>query len=259
MREHAPYKKALMLTMAATLSVSLFGSAVTARSENAENRGSEKSQRFGKAADQRPATINKGKADAYRPSTVGKVKTPAPAAAAVGASEIIETSPVPTPEVTPTPKVGKKQVCERIINRSAKLATRITHAQGVFSGITTRVNEYYTGTVVPAGGNVENYQALLSNIAASQEALENATETASSNAQAMSCDTPKKEAFLAFHTDLKAVNSAAKAYRASVAALVAAVEEAAASLETPSPTPSADPEATAGPEVSPSPEASPAI
>lgn len=285
MQQPTPYKKALMLTMAATLSVSLFSSAVTARGEAANYYGArsdkaanyygaEKSQRFGTAADYRPATIDKGRANQYRPSTVGKVHTPAATAAAttsaVGVSEITEESPTPTPQVTPTPN-PKKQVCERILNRSTKLTTRIAHAETVISGITGRLTDYYTNTLVPADITIDNYDALIAAIAAKQQALETATETAGTNAKNVACDAPRKEAMLAFNADMKAVNAAAKAYRASVQALLAAIAQAAASLETPSPSPSADPEvsplpgtsptpdATVSPEPSPTPETSPII
>lgn len=118
-----------------------------------------------------------------------------------------------------------------------------------------RVDNFYNNVLVPEGHVLANYDALIADIAAKEEVVQEALAQAQANGEGFSCesDDPKGHADL-FRQDIQALIAANRAYRVSVRAFVVAVRDLArqAKADTLSPSPAISP--SVAPEVTEEPE-----
>ena len=93
-----------------------------------------------------------------------------------------------------------------------------------FDQIATRVENYYTNTVVPSGKTVSNYDALVADIQTNKSAVQNALQKASDDVTNFLCtgDDPKG-AMIQFKEDMQSVKQALKDYRTSIKNLIVAI------------------------------------
>lgn len=137
----------------------------------------------------------------------------------------------------------RKKSCEsrmeNIKNRSNSLLERSSKMLEKFGSIATRVQDFYTNKVVPAGGTVSNYDALVSDIAAKKVAVEAALSDAKRKAQGFDCSDPSsaKTRVSEYRLAMQNVIKALKDYKTSVKNLIVAVRTAAKVVK-PSPSPS---------------------
>lgn len=138
----------------------------------------------------------------------------------------------------------KERTCEarmdNIENRSVKLAERAAKMEENFGAIAGRVETYYTEKLVPAGGTVTNYDALVADIATKKAAVDSALAEAKAKASAFDC-TDKEAAktwVKEYRLAMQKVITALNAYKTSVKNLIVAVRTAAGKV----PKPSASPE-----------------
>lgn len=122
----------------------------------------------------------------------------------------------------------KLRVCQNrqaaITKRSTQLVKMASNMMNVFTKIATRVETYYTGTVVSAGKSVSNYDALVTDITTKESAVKTDLEKATTDAAVFDCasDNPKAQ-LTTFRTDMQKVKQDLKAYRTSIKNLIVAV------------------------------------
>src|SRR5258708_6789661 len=103
---------------------------------------------------------------------------------------------------------GRMRSCEA---RSASVQTRLTQLVAmasnmldVFAGHATRVENFYTNTVLPTGKTVPNYTALVADIAAKKQAVIDAWTKAKTDAGSFSCTTgDPKQLLFQFRLDMQ--------------------------------------------------------
>lgn len=111
-----------------------------------------------------------------------------------------------------------------IKNRSTSLAKLAKNMQDKFDVIAKRVEDYYTGTVVPSGKTVANYDTLVSDIQTQKTAVQTALTKAQSDFSSFSCTSnDPKGAMTQFRDDMQSVKQALKDYRTSIKNLIVAV------------------------------------
>lgn len=134
---------------------------------------------------------------------------------------------------------AKLKACEarekRITQTMEQMSKRGTHHIEVFSKISDRVQAFYT----EKGRTVENYEALVADVAAKKQAAEQAVANAQAVGSVFSCDSDSpKIASLEFREAHKTQVAALKEYRTAVKNLITAVKsaqsQAAAKTEGPS-------------------------
>lgn len=172
-------------------------------------------------------------------------------------------SATPTPSASTSPQAtaqarlleGKLKACQAkeaaIQKRSDQMAKMAINMQDKFTAIAARVKTYYTGTVLPSGKTVSNYDTLVAAIATKQAAVGTALAKAQSDVTAFSCtsDDPKTQ-LTQYRTDMQAVKSALKEFRTSIKDLIVAVHSVTGSTQS-----SASPSASTSPSSSASPAA----
>ena len=151
---------------------------------------------------------------------------------------------------------AKLKVCqnrERAIQKRSTQLTKLSEKMlTTFDKIATRVQTYYTNTVVPTGRTVENYDGLVTEIATQKAAAQTALTTAQAAVESFTCagEDPKGQ-LTAFNEQMKAVKKALKDYRTAVRNLIVAVHS---NKGKGTPTPGV----SSSPKASPSASASPA-
>ncbi len=111
-----------------------------------------------------------------------------------------------------------------IKNRSAQLARLAKNMEDKFDAIAKRVQDYYTGTVIPSGKTVANYDTLVSDIQTKKTAVQTALTKAQADFSGFSCtSSDPKGAMAQFKDDMQAVKQALKDYRTSIKNLIVAV------------------------------------
>lgn len=117
---------------------------------------------------------------------------------------------------------------EKAINRNMEQLTKMaTNMLGVFNGISTRVEEFYTGTAVPAGVTVASYGDLTDKINSAKASVDTALSAATADAGSFTCDTQSPKAILqTFRTNMRAVKSALQTYRKAIVELITTVRTA---------------------------------
>ncbi len=137
----------------------------------------------------------------------------------------------------------KEKTCEarmdNIEKRSEKLAERAVMMEENFGTIDGKVQTYYTEKLVPAGGVVTNYDALVADIATKKAAVDSAVSEAKSKASAFDC-TDKEAAktwVKEYRVAMQKVIAALNAYKTSIKNLIVAVRTAAGKVPKPSPSP----------------------
>jgi hypothetical protein len=131
---------------------------------------------------------------------------------------------------------AKLKVCQNkegaIQKRNNALTKMANTMLTKFDSIATRVETYYTGTVVPSGKTVSNYSALVADIAAKKSAVQKDLDKASIDDTAFNCtsDDPKGQ-LTQFRTDMQAVKQGLKDYRTSIKNLIVAIRSVTGTTE----------------------------
>ncbi len=128
--------------------------------------------------------------------------------------------------------------------RSTQLVKMTTNMETKFTAIMKRVTDYYTGTLVPNGKTVANYDTLVANVTTQKAAVNAALKTAETAASAFSCtsDDPKGQ-LTSFRESMQQVKSELKKLREEIQKLIRAIK-AVAATPTPTATTSATPTPT---------------
>lgn len=137
-------------------------------------------------------------------------------------------------------KLKACQTKEKVIKTRLANLVRVTQNMGEkFTKITDRVKTFYADKVVPKGGIVANYDALVADVNAKKAAADAALATAKANGESFSCTSSDPKGTLTqFRKDMQAVKRALKDYRTSVKNLIVAVKQALGEVKSsPSPTP----------------------
>ncbi len=149
-----------------------------------------------------------------------------------------EGRPSPRPTRSPHPSFSPRpskspgfQACQAreasIKTRAGNLLQLVTLMESRFDAIATRVEDYYTSKLVPAGTIVPNYSALLADIQTKKGAVQTALTKAQTDLTSFSCTSgDPKAALMLFNTDMKAVKSALQDFKTSVQNLIVAVRSA---------------------------------
>lgn len=127
---------------------------------------------------------------------------------------------------------------DMVRDRSEKLVAKAKEMEEKFVSIVDRVKGFYTDKVVPAGGVVSNYDALLADIDAKKATLDTAIADAESKAGSFNCTDPSQARAQVneFKASMQKVITSLKELRVSVKNFIVAVKGAARVL-TPSPSP----------------------
>lgn len=137
----------------------------------------------------------------------------------------------------------RQQTCETrmetIRTRSNSLSDRAQKMEEGFGSIASRVEEFYTSKLVPAGATVSNYDSLVAAISTKKDAVDSALADAKSKTQDFDCGdvTTAKTRVNEYRTAMQKVIAALKEYRTAVKNLIVAVRTAAGTVK-PSPSPS---------------------
>lgn len=169
-------------------------------------------------------------------------------------------------EVDSTPSATKKElakdklnevklkICERVGSRiktnSTRMATRADKMTDRFSIIAERVKEYYTNKLLTKGVTIDNYDALVADIAAHEAAANNAVANAKSSSSSFDCEANDPKGRIAqFKDEMRSVIVELKGYRKSIVDLVVIVRTKGKNIKSPGAAESAEPATgSAGPE-----------
>jgi len=146
----------------------------------------------------------------------------------------------------------KAQICEKveakIKKRSVKMVTKAESMVTRFDKIASRVKDYYTNKLLPKDGTIDNYGALVADVAAHEAAVNDAVATAKTDTSSFDCDANDPKGRLHnFKADMNAVKAALKDYRTSIVDLLVAVRTAGKNIKSPGATSSAEPTTSASP------------
>jgi peptidoglycan hydrolase CwlO-like protein len=141
---------------------------------------------------------------------------------------------------------GKLRACQakeqNIKKRVASLVNLVTNMETKFDSIASRVENYYTSKVVPAGKTVPNYDNFVADIQTKKSAVQTSLTVAQNDANGFSCTaSDPKSQLKQFRTDMQAVKAALKNYRTSIRNLIVVVRSLTGEIErggsiTPKPT-----------------------
>lgn len=140
----------------------------------------------------------------------------------------------------------KLKFCEkvesRINKRSVKMVTKAESMITRFDNIAGKVKDYYTNKLLPKGGTIDNYDALVADVAAHEAAVNEAVANAQSGISSFDCDANDPKGRLDnFRVDMKTVITALKDYRTSVINLLVAVRTKGKNIKTSEATGSSEP------------------
>jgi hypothetical protein len=130
---------------------------------------------------------------------------------------------------------------EGITQRSSHLVSLVSGMESTFDSIAARVEQYYTGTVLPSGKTVPNYDSLVAKIQTEKDSVTAALNKAKEDERAFSCNSNPKAQLNQFRVDMQSVKTALKNYRTSIKNLIVAIHSVTGS-EKSSPRPLASPE-----------------
>lgn len=144
----------------------------------------------------------------------------------------------------------KLQICEKveskIKNRSVKMVTKAESMVTRFGKIATKVKDYYTNKLLPKGGTIDNYEALVADVAAHEAAVNDAVANAQSGISSFDCDANDPKGRLGnFKVDMQEVKTALKDYRTTIVDLLVAVRTKGKNIKSPGATSSAEPTTSA--------------
>lgn len=131
---------------------------------------------------------------------------------------------------------AKLKVCQNkeaaIQKRNDALTKMANTMLTKFDSIATRVETYYTDTVVSSGKTVPTYNTLLANIVTKKSAVQADLDKASVSDTTFNCtsDDPKGQ-LTQFRTDMQTVKQALKDYRTSIKNLIVAVRSVTGTTE----------------------------
>ncbi len=111
-----------------------------------------------------------------------------------------------------------------VVTRMTNLVRMAENMIAKFEAISTRVQEYYTTKVVPAGTVVENYDSLVSEVEKKKVDVKSKLDLAKSNSDKFSCENDSPKSLLTqFRVDMQSVKKALHEYRTSIKDLIVAV------------------------------------
>jgi hypothetical protein len=140
---------------------------------------------------------------------------------------------------------------EAVKKHLTQLTKLVTNMLSVFDRHATRVQTFYTSTLVPAGKVLPNYEALVADIQTKRAAVEKSLDEAEAGAADFSCTSgDPKQLLTDYRVDMQATKNALKVYRTSIKNLIVAVGTLLPE-ESPKPTPT--------PVATPSPTPTPAL
>jgi chromosome segregation ATPase len=137
-------------------------------------------------------------------------------------NEVVEVGRIsPRPVESP---MGLTRACQNIKTRSESLVKMANNMLTKFDSILASVQNYYTGTVVPSGKTVANYQNLVNDAQRRREAVQTALSTATTGATNLNCDgSAIRDDVLKYNKDMKVAKNALANYRTSIQKLIKAV------------------------------------
>ena len=140
----------------------------------------------------------------------------------------------------------KLKFCEkvesRINTRSVKMVTKAESMITRFDKIAGKVKDYYTNKLLPKGGTIDNYDALVADVAAHEAAVNEVVANAQSGISSFDCEANDPKGQLHnFKVDMKAVITTLKDYRKSVVNLLVAVRTKGKNIKTSEATGSSEP------------------
>lgn len=138
-----------------------------------------------------------------------------------------------------TEKVSSCRAKESSVKiRMAQLTKLATTMEATFDKSSSKVQTYYTNTVLTSGKSISNYSALVNDIEAKKVAIKTELDKAKSNASAFNCETDSPKASLdQFRANMQSVKTALKNHRTSVKNLIVAVRSSSKEIKV-TPTPS---------------------
>ncbi len=153
---------------------------------------------------------------------IGPTKEPGP---------IILFTQFPQPKGTPIrldTKTPKSSSCNSILagikTRSASLNRNVANMLGKFDAILARVEDYYTGTVVPSGKTVSNYLNLVADTQTKRALVTTALDAVKNDLSSLNCDGGNsKDMIVKYNKDMMSVKSALANYRTSIKNMIVAV------------------------------------
>ncbi len=130
-----------------------------------------------------------------------------------------------TPSITARPvNAGGCKAVETVITRRTEALPKLAeNIMNKFSAHASRVDEYYTGSLLPAGYIVPNYNELMAQVTAKKLAVETAINQARTDGAVFTCGSNPKGTMTTFRKDMLSVISALKEYKLSVRNLIQAV------------------------------------
>ncbi len=134
--------------------------------------------------------------------------------------------PKGTPVTVQTPNGGKscQAILTNIKTRSENLTKSVNSILIRFDAILLSVQNYYTGTVVPSGKTVANYQSMINDIQTKRAAVSTALAAAKADLSTLTCDGGNPRDLVSkYNKDMRTVKSALIAYRSSIQNLIRAV------------------------------------
>lgn len=142
---------------------------------------------------------------------------------------IVTTASAQSVSVTPRPtaRTGGCKAVESVVKRRTEALPKLAENQmNKFASHVTRVDTYYTSTLVPAGNIVSNYSELMTQITIKKTAVATAITQARADGAAFTCESNPKGTMTTFRKDMQAVITALKEYKTSVRNLIVAVATA---------------------------------
>lgn len=140
---------------------------------------------------------------------------------------------------------------EAVKKNLGQLNRLVTNMLSVFDRHATRVQTFYTSTLVPAGKTLPNYDALVADIQTKRVAVEKALAEAEAGAADFSCTSgDPKQLLTQYRVDMQATKNALKVYRTSIKNLIVAMGTL---MPDESPKPKSSPSPTPTPVVTPTP------
>lgn len=126
----------------------------------------------------------------------------------------------------------KLQICERlsrnISKRSQQLVQKAQNMEMIFDRHATAVENYYTGTLVPQGKTVPNYNALVTAIQTDKANVDSFVMPSASSSASFSCNSDNPLAQLEqFRQNMLSVIQALNTYKKSVVNLIVSVAKVA--------------------------------
>lgn len=119
-----------------------------------------------------------------------------------------------------------------ITQRMLQLVAMVKNMETKFDATASRVENYYTSTIVPSGKTVAKYDTLVADIQIKKDIVQKNLVTAQTNFANFSCTANNPKGLLTqFRTDMQVVKKSLHDYRTSIKNLIVAVRSVASEVE----------------------------